>query len=146
MSAERLPANGDHKDTKDTKDDKDKANEVSNLVIGAAIEVHRLVGPGLLESAYEECLAHELKLQGLKIVRQLPVALEYKGLALGCAYRLDLLVEDLVVVEVKTVERFDPIHTAQVLTYLRMRHLWLGLLINFHVPVLKNGIKRVVLD
>ena len=69
MSAERLPANGDHKDTKDTKDDKDKANEVSNLVIGAAIEVHRLVGPGLLESAYEECLAHELKLQGLKIVR-----------------------------------------------------------------------------
>ena len=141
-----MPADGDHKDTKDTKNDKDRANEISHVVIGAAIEVHRIVGPGLLESAYEECLAHELALQGLRCLHQVPVALEYKGLTLGCAYRLDILVENLVVVEVKAVERLDPIHTAQVLTYLRMRQVWLGLLINFHVPVIRNGIKRVVLN
>ena len=139
-------SNVSHKDTKSTKNDKEKANELSNLVIGAAIEVHRIVGPGLLESAYEECLAHELTQQGVSIARQVPVSLNYKGLHLSCAYRIDLLVEGLLVVEVKAIERIDPVHTAQVLTYLRMQGLWLGLLINFNVPMLKNGIKRLVLD
>jgi GxxExxY protein len=143
---DRRDENGDHKDTKDTKDDKERANELSHLVIGAAIEVHRLVGPGLLESAYEECLAHELSLQGLAVSRQVPVPLSYKGVTLGCAYKLDMLVERILLVEIKAVQHLDPVHTAQVLTYLRMQNLWLGLLINFHAPVLKNGIKRVVLD
>jgi GxxExxY protein len=115
-------------------------------VIGAAIEVHRVVGPGLPESAYEECLAHELTLQGLRIERQLPLPLNYKGLILPQAYRIDLLVEQLVVVEIKAIEHLDPIHTSQVLTYLRMKGLRPGLLINFNVPLLKNGVKRVVLE
>ena len=135
-----------HKDTKNTKDDKERANELSNLVIGAAIEVHRVVGPGLLESAYEECLAQELTQRGVSISRQVPVSLNYKGLSLSCAYRIDLLVENLVVVEIKAIDHLDPIHTAQVLTCLRMQGLWLGLLINFNVALLKNGIKRLVLD
>jgi GxxExxY protein len=148
MSAEEIDrhdGNISHKDTKDTENDKERANELANLVIGAAIEVHRIVGPGLLESAYEECLAHELNQQRLSIARQVPVSLSYKGLSLPCAYRLDLVVERLLVVEIKAIERLDPVHTAQVLTYLRMQGLWLGLLINFNVPLLKNGIKRVVL-
>lgn len=138
--------NVSHKDTKNTKNDKERANELSNLVIGAAIEVHRVVGPGLLESAYEECLAHELTLRGMSISRQVPVAMNYKGLSLACAYRIDLVVENLVIVEIKAIERIDPVHTAQVLTYLRMHRVWLGLLINFNAAVLKNGIKRLVLD
>ena len=138
-------SNVSHKDTKNTENDKERANELANRVIGAAIEVHRIVGPGLLESAYEECLAHELTLQGISIARQVPVSLSYKGLSLPCAYRIDLVVESLLVVEIKAIERIDPVHTAQVLTYLRMQGLWLGLLINFNVPLLKNGIKRVVL-
>ena len=117
MRGEDVTANGDHKGTKDTKND--RANELSHIIIGAAIEVHRVVGPGLLESAYEECLAHELRQSGIGVQRQLDVPLEYKGLVLGCAYRLDLLIEGLVVVEVKSVERLTAIHTAQVLTYLR---------------------------
>jgi GxxExxY protein len=133
-----------HKDTKDTKEHKERADEISRGIIGAAIEVHRTLGPGLLESVYEASLAHELGLQGIECRKQVALPLEYKGLRLDVAYRVDLLVADLVVVEVKAVERIDPIHEAQLLTYLRLHGLWLGLLINFNVPVLRAGIKRLV--
>ncbi|HSK70016.1 MAG TPA: GxxExxY protein [Candidatus Limnocylindria bacterium] len=119
-------------------------NDRSEQIIGAAIEVHRAVGPGLLESAYEECLCHELALQKVPFRRQHPLPLNYKGMRLECGYRVDILVDDVVVVEVKTVERLAPIHTAQLLTYLKLGGWPLGLLINFNVPVLKSGIKRVM--
>ena len=124
--------------------EKQKADELSNDIIGAAIEVHRVLGPGLLESAYEECLSHELNLRGISSRRQVPLPMEYKGLKLDCGYRLDLVVEDLVIVELKAVGRIEPIHEAQILTYLRLRDTWLGLIINFNVVLLKNGIKRIV--
>jgi GxxExxY protein len=119
-------------------------NSISERVIGAAIEVHRSVGPGLLESAYEECLGHELMLQQIRFRRQHPLPLEYKGIRLDCGYRLDFLVEDSLVVEVKSVERLEQVHTAQLLTYLKLGGWSLGLLINFNVAVLRIGIKRVV--
>ena len=125
---------------------KSRANELSQLIIGAAIEVHRELGPGLLESAYEVCLKHELELRGLRVERQLDLPVLYKNVSLDCAYRIDLLVEELVVVEVKAVDKLDPIHDAQVLTYLRLSKRWLGLLMNFNVPVLKTGLKRLVWD
>jgi GxxExxY protein len=112
--------------------------------VGAAIEVHRCLGPGLLESAYEECLCREFVLRGIAYVRQAALPLDYKGVKLDRGYRLDLVVQELVIVELKTVERLESIHEAQLLTYLRLRKLWLGLLINFNVPVLKAGIKRLV--
>ena len=121
------------------------ANEITEQIIGAAIEIHRVLGPGLLESAYEECLSHELKLRGLPFERQRPLPVEYKGIKLECGYRLDLLVEDTVVVEVKAVEAIEPIHEAQLLTYLRIGGWKVGLLINFNVPVLKSGIRRRIL-
>jgi GxxExxY protein len=121
------------------------ANEITEQIIGAAIEVHRVLGPGLLESAYEECLCHELKLRGLSFERQRPLPVEYKGIKLDCGYRLDLLVENAIVVEIKAVEGIEPIHEAQLLTYLRIGGWRVGLLINFNVPVLKNGIRRRVL-
>jgi GxxExxY protein len=123
---------------------REEANRLSNLTIGAAIAVHRELGPGLLESAYEACLHHELSQQGLRVERQVPRPVIYKGIHLDCGYRLDLLVEDLVIVELKTVESLEPIYTAQLLTYLKLKQLWLGLLINFNVPILKNSIKRLV--
>lgn len=123
---------------------KEKADLLSNQVIGAAIEVHRHLGPGLLESAYEECLCHELSLRKVPHARQVPLPVEYKGIKLECGYRLDVLVDSLVILELKAVEQLDPIHEAQLLTYLRLSKLWLGLLINFNVPVVKNGIKRLV--
>ncbi|HEX9653962.1 MAG TPA: GxxExxY protein [bacterium] len=129
-----------HKDTKDTK----KSDELSNGIIGAAIEVHRALGPGLLESAYEECLCHELNLRRLSFERQKPLPITYKGVKLDCGYRVDLLIESLVLVELKTVNRIEPVHEAQLLTYLKLTNLWLGLLINFNVPVLKDGIRRIV--
>lgn len=122
-----------------------KINEVSQTIIGAAIEVHRALGPGLLESAYEECLARELTLRQVPFERQKPLLLEYKGARLECGYRLDFLVADKVLVEVKAVESLLPIHQAQLLTYMKLAGCQVGLLINFHVPVLKNGIKRLVL-
>ena len=125
--------------------DKEKANQVSYKIIGAAIEVHKALGPGLLESAYETCLAHELILQGHQVERQLALPVIYKGVQLDCGYRLDLRVDGLVIVEIKAIEHLEPIHEAQMLTYLRLSGLWLGLLINFNVPVLKQGIKRLVL-
>jgi len=129
-----------HKDTQDTK----KSDELSNGIIGAAIEVHRALGPGLLESAYEECLCHELNLRRLSFERQKPLPITYKGVKLDCGYRVDLLIESLVLVELKTVNRIEPVHEAQLLTYLKLTNLWLGLLINFNVPVLKDGIRRIV--
>jgi GxxExxY protein len=119
-------------------------NEITEAVIGAAIEVHRHLGPGLLESAYEECLCYELSLLGLRFERQVHVPVDYKGLHLDCAYRLDLLVEGIVIVEIKAIDDLLPIHKAQLLTYMRASGKNLGLLINFNVSVLKNGIKRIV--
>jgi GxxExxY protein len=121
-----------------------RANELSNQIIGAAIEVHRQLGPGLLESAYEACLRRELGLRGVPFAHQVPLPVTYKGVEIDCSYRLDLLVGGLVIVELKAVEALEPIHSAQLLTYLRLTNLWLGLLVNFNVVVLKNGIKRVV--
>ena len=125
---------------------KARANDLSNQTIGAAIEVHRELGPGLLESTYEECLKYELEQRGLKVSQQLPLPVVYKGVQIDCAYRIDLLVEDTVVIEVKAFEKLDKIHDAQVLTYLKLSRRWLGLLTNFNVTVLKNGIKRLVRD
>ena len=117
---------------------------VSGQVIGAAIEVHRLLGPGLLESAYEWALERELVLRGLRVERQKAVPLKYKGVPLGDGFRIDLLVQDELIVEIKAVERIQPIHQAQLLTYLRLTDLHLGLLINFNEKTIKEGVRRVV--
>jgi GxxExxY protein len=122
-----------------------KVNEITKAIIGAAIEVHRALGPGLLESAYEECLCRELTLRQIPFERQRSLPIEYKGLRLDCGYRLDLLVSGVVVVELKAVEALLPIHEAQLLTYMRLGGWKVGLLINFNVPVLKRGIRRLVL-
>jgi len=118
-------------------------NKLTGEVIGAAIEVHRTLGPGLLESAYEECLCRELELRGISYERQVPVAVQYKGIQLDCGYRLDIIVEGCVVLELKACNRLEPIHEAQLLTYLKLTKKKYGLLINFKVPVLKNGVKRM---
>jgi len=114
-------------------------------IIGAAIEVHRLLGPGLLESAYEECLCHELRLRELNFQRQVDLPVEYKGLKLNCGYKIDILVQDEVILELKAVEKLLPIHQAQLLTYLKLAHKRVGLLINFNVALLTQGIIRRVL-
>ena len=119
-------------------------NELTHAIIGMAIEVHRELGPGLLESAYEECLAHELRQSTVKFARQKPVPVTYKGLELDCGYRIDLLVEDQLVIELKSVEELIPLFDAQVLTYMKLADKSIGLLINFNVPVLKSGLKRFV--
>lgn len=119
-------------------------NEISNKVIGCAIEVHKQLGPGLLESAYQECLYYELKQLGLSVRKEKPMPVIYKEVVLDHGYRIDLLVEDKVVVEIKTVEALNEVHTAQVLTYLKLGNYKLGLLLNFNVSVLKNGIKRLI--
>ena len=121
-----------------------RENEITSLVIGYAIEVHRVLGPGLLESAYEECLCYELAQSGTRFLRQVPLPVRYKGVALDCGYRMDLLLEDLVIVEIKAVEALAPIHEAQLLTYLKLAQKPVDLLINFNVPVLKQGLKRIV--
>ncbi|NOZ62230.1 MAG: GxxExxY protein [Calditrichaeota bacterium] len=121
-----------------------RENELSKLIIGSAIEVHRHLGPGLLESAYEECLCRELSINNIAFERQMPLPINYKGIKLDCSYRLDIVVEKQVIVELKAIEQITPIHQAQLLTYLKLSHLKLGLLINFNVPVLKDGIKRMV--
>ncbi len=122
-----------------------KVNDLTGMIIGAAIEVHRSLGPGLLESAYEECLCRELMLRGIKFRRQLPIPLEYKGIKLEKGYQLDLLIENTVVVEIKSVESIHPIFEAQVLTYMRLGDWKIGLILNFNVEVLKNGVRRFVL-
>jgi GxxExxY protein len=119
-------------------------NELSNKIIGLAIEVHRHLGPGLLESAYEECLCQELVRNNLTFERQKPLPIVYKGTKLDCGYRLDIVVEKLIIIELKAIEQIAPIHQAQLLTYLKLSHLKLGLIINFNVPILKEGIKRMV--
>jgi GxxExxY protein len=119
--------------------------QLTSRVIGAAMEVHRALGPGLLESAYEACLAWELIHRGIKVERQAKVPVRYKGVELDCAYRLDLIVEGALIVELKVVAALEPIHTAQLLTYLRLTGIRVGLLLNFHAPTMKSGIKRVSL-
>ncbi len=119
--------------------------QLTGEIIGAAIEVHRWPGPGLLESACEEALCHELASHSLDFIRQVHLPLDYKGIRLGCDYRLDLVVDNAVIVELKAVETVLPIHEAQLLSYLRLSGYRLGLLINFHVPVLKDGIRRFAL-
>lgn len=120
-------------------------NEITREIIGAAIEVHRHLGPGLLESAYHECLTRELVVRGIPFQRERPLPLEYKGVRLECGYRVDLLIAGLVAVEIKAIEAIAPVHEAQLLTYLRLGGWQVGLLINFNVVVLKNGIRRRVL-
>lgn len=119
-------------------------NEISGQIIGKAIEVHKSLGPGLLESAYRECLYYELLKEGLHVEKEKPMPIVYKEIKLDHGYRIDLLVNEKVVVELKTVEAFTDVHLAQVLTYLRFGNYKLGLLINFHVTALKNGIKRII--
>jgi GxxExxY protein len=131
-----------HKE-KDNKNMKTE-NELSNIVIGKSIEVHKCLGPGLLESAYRECLYYEILNSGLNVEKEKPMPIVYKEMKLDHGYRIDLLVESKVVVELKTVEAFTDVHLAQVLTYLRLGNYRLGLLINFHVSLLKNGIKRII--
>ena len=126
--------------------EKEKLNRITESIIGAAIEVHRALGPGLLESAYEACLTFELVQRGLKVEQQKPLPVVYREVKLDCGYRLDLLVEEAVIVEVKAVDRLAPIHQAQLLSYLRLSGCKVGLLINFNVKVLKDGIRRVVND
>ncbi len=123
---------------------REKENRLSKEIIGAAIEVHRHLGPGLLESAYEACLCHELSLRNIPWERQVALPILYKGVAIDAAYRLDIKVEGLVIVELKAVDKLEAIHESQLLTYLRLSNLWLGLLINFNVVVLRDGIKRLV--
>jgi GxxExxY protein len=120
--------------------------ELSERVIGAAIEVHRGLGPGLLESAYEECLCHEFHLRSIAFVRQVPLPVEYKGVKLDCGYRLDIIVENALILEIKCLEHVLPVHEAQLLTYLKMTGKRVGLILNFNVPVLtRGGIIRKVL-
>ena len=126
--------------------EKEIINQISGKIIGAAINVHRELGPGLLESAYEICLAYELAEMGLFVERQRPLPVLYKRVRLDCGYRLDLLVEKKVVVELKSVEKIEPVHVAQVLSYLKLSGCNVGLLINFNVKILKYGIKRLIFD
>ena len=118
--------------------------EVTGRIIGAAIAVHRAIGPGLLESAYQECLSRELAVRGIPFARQIPLRVDYRGVVIDCAYRLDLLVASCVVVEIKSLAAIEPVHEAQLLTYMPSRPLALALLINFNVPLLKKGIRRFI--
>jgi GxxExxY protein len=120
--------------------------DVTEAVIGAAIEVHRIVGPGLLESAYEECLCHELHLRGMSFLRQVPLPVTYKGIHLDCGYRIDLIVNDAIILELKCIDHILPVHEAQLLTYLKMANKRVGLIFNFHVAMLtRGGVVRKVL-
>jgi GxxExxY protein len=119
--------------------------ELTQAIIGALIEVHKEIGAGLLESAYKACARRELELRGLKVQTEVPLPIRYKGLELDCGYRMDMVVEDTVVLELKAVKTLEAIHEAQLLTYLRLSGYTIGLLVNFNVPLLKDGIKRMVL-
>ena len=121
-----------------------RLNKITEAIIGAAMNVHRALGPGLLESAYEACVLHELAQVGLKVVQQKPLPVIYRGVTLDCGYRLDLMVEGEVIVEIKSIEKLLPIHKAQLMSYLKLAGCNVGLLINFNVEVLKQGIQRVV--
>ena len=128
-----------HRDTEAQRD------SLTEKIIGAAIEVHRALGPGLLESAYEECLCRELSLRVVGFKRQVDLPVTYRGVRLEVGYRVDLIVEDKVLVELKAVDQLLPVHEAQLLTYMKLSNVRTGLLINFHVPVLKRGLKRMKL-
>ena len=130
---------------RDTEAQRKTLNELSQRVIGLCIEVHRVLGPGLLESAYEAALAHELSLAGIPFQKQIDLPLEYKGVKLDCGYRLDFIIDEELIVELKAVQEILPVHKAQLLTYLKLNQKPVGLLINFNVPLLKDGIQRVVL-
>lgn len=121
-----------------------KENELSRIIIGKAIEVHKILGPGLLESAYKECLYYEIINSGLYVAKEVPMPVVYKEVKLDHGYRIDLLVENKVVIELKTVDAFTDVHEAQILTYLKLGNFKLGLLMNFNVSILKNGLKRYV--
>ena len=124
--------------------EQDAKNKITDIIIGAAIEVHRALGPGLLESAYESCMVFEIvDRHRLKVKQQKPLQVIYRGVSLDCGYRLDLFVSDMVIVELKSVDKLLPIHEAQMLSYLKLSGCKVGLLINFNVKVLKDGIKRV---
>jgi GxxExxY protein len=118
--------------------------DLTGRIIAAAVEVHRALGPGLLESSYRVCLQHELSLRGMEVESERPVPILYRGVRLECGYRLDMVVEGRVVLELKAVASLQPIHVAQLVTYLRLTELELGLLLNFNVPLMKDGIRRVV--
>ena len=120
-------------------------NELTEKIIGAAIAVHKELGPGLLESAYEACLVYELAQSGLKVESQKPLPVSYRGVQVDCGYRIDLLVEDQIILELKSVEKIEPIHEAQLLSYLKLSGYKIGLLINFNVRLLRTGIRRFVL-
>ena len=119
-------------------------NKLTGDVIGAAVEVHKVLGPGLLESAYEECLCHELRVRNIAYERQKELPIEYKGIKLDCGYRLDIVVASKLILELKSCNGLEPVHKAQLLTYLKLTGIKIGLLINFNVPLLKQGIKRVI--
>ena|SRR5688572_9375524 len=119
--------------------------EMTEQIIGAFIEVHRELGPGLLESAYERCVCHELTLRGFTVRTEVPLPVVYKGIQLDCGYRIDLIVNDKVIIEIKTVEKLVPVHEAQLLTYLKLSDIRVGLLVNFHSSVIRNSIKRMAL-
>ena len=119
-------------------------NQLSSKIIGAAIEVHRTLGPGLLESAYEECICYELELRRIKFERQKALPIIYKGKRLDCGYRLDIVIDNKIIVELKSIEKIEPIHKAQLLSYLKLSGQKLGLLLNFNVSVMKDGIVRLV--
>ena len=119
-------------------------NKLSSKIIGAAIEVHKTLGPGLLESSYEQCLCYELNLQGLSFKSQKPLPVVYKGKRLDCGYRLDIVVDNAIILELKACETILQIHKAQLLTYLKLSDLHLGLILNFNVPVMRDGIVRIV--
>ena len=127
------------------KNEEDTRDPRTSPILGAALEVHRHLGPGLLESAYEECLCHEFCLRRLSFQRQIDLPVEYKGLKLNCGYKIDVIVQDEVILELKAVEKLLPIHQAQLLTYLKLAQKRIGLLINFNVPLLTQGIIRRVL-
>lgn len=124
--------------------ERSEIDQIGRSVVDAVFAVHVALGPGLLENAYEQCLCHELALRGLRFSRQLDLPVTYKGIKLDCGYRVDLLVEDCIIVELKCVESTLPIHRAQLLTYLKLSGCKLGYLVNFNVPLIKNGIKRLV--
>lgn len=121
-----------------------RMNDITEKIIGACIEIHRTLGPGLLESAHEECLCHELSLIGLRFDRQGSLPVLYKDVKLDCGYRLDIVVENQIILELKTVESLHPVHEAQLLTYLKLTGLTVGPLVNFNVPVLTQGLRRIV--
>lgn len=122
----------------------ERLDKLTEKIIGCAIAVHRALGPGLLESAYEECVCFELNQAGIKFERQVPLPVAYKSVKLDCGYRMDVVVDSSVILEIKAVERIIPVHEAQLLSYLKLHNKRVGLLMNFHVPVLKNGLKRIV--